>query len=208
MIGTGSSAIQSNSRSSRSRPDILLYSSARPNFSIPAHNAPLNDEARAAFRSNYPEIRRFAREETRNGIYTDLPDRGAFDDGDNARQARYRTALGQRWPHVHVSPITISFLIKAANDTAADFVRSKIRGDGQGCRKRPRRLQPDSSSALATKRICVDTDYYEPSTGPNVDAGRHQRWRYRGNPAQMPCVRVAASMTIDALRDRPPASMP
>ena len=38
------------------------------NFSVPARNAPLTDGERKAFRDNYPEIRRIAREEMRNGI--------------------------------------------------------------------------------------------------------------------------------------------
>jgi len=60
-----------------------------PNFSIPARNAALTAEEREAFREKYPEIRRFAREEARNGIYTEMPDRGALDDGDNERRAKY-----------------------------------------------------------------------------------------------------------------------
>ena len=59
------------------------------NFSIPARNAALTEGEREAFRKKYPEIRRFAREEARNGIYTEMPDRGALDDGDNERRAKY-----------------------------------------------------------------------------------------------------------------------
>ena len=164
VIGTGSSAIQSIPVIAAQARHLYVFQRT-PNFSIPAHNAPLNDEARAAFRSNYPEIRRFAREETRNGIYTDLPDRGAFDDGDNARQARYE----QRWARGGLTfMVAYNNLVldKAANDTAADFVRSKIAETVRDA-ETARRLQPDSHP-IGTKRICVDTDYYATFNRPNV----------------------------------------
>ncbi len=164
MIGTGSSAIQSIPVIAAQARHLYVFQRT-PNFSIPAHNAPLNDEARAAFRKDYPEIRRFAREETRNGIYTDLPDRGAFDDGDNARQARYE----QRWARGGLTfMVAYNNLVldKAANDTAADFVRSKIAETVRDA-ETARRLQPDSHP-IGTKRICVDTDYYATFNRANV----------------------------------------
>jgi cyclohexanone monooxygenase len=55
---------------------------------------------------------------------------------------------------------------KAANDTAADFVRGKI----AEIVKDPataKLLQPDSHP-IGTKRICVDTDYFATFNKPNV----------------------------------------
>ena len=57
-------------------------------------------------------------------------------------------------------------LDKAANDTAADFVRGKIAEivrDPQTARL----LQPDNHP-IGSKRICVDTDYYATFNRPNV----------------------------------------
>ena len=164
VIGTGSSAIQSIPVIAEQASHLYVFQRT-PNFSIPAHNAPLDDEARAAFRSNYPEIRRFAREETRNGIYTDLPDRGALDDGENARQARYE----QRWARGGLTfMVAYNNLVidKGANDTAAEFVRSKIAETVKDV-ETASRLQP-YSHPIGTKRICVDTDYYATFNRPNV----------------------------------------
>jgi cyclohexanone monooxygenase len=164
VIGTGSSAIQSIPVIAAQAQHLYVFQRT-PNFSIPAHNAPLNEEARRVFRKNYPEIRRFAREETRNGIYTELPDRGAFDDGDNARQARYE----QRWANGGLTfMVAYNNLIldKAANDTAADFVRSKI-AETVSDPETAKRLQPDSHP-IGTKRICVDTNYYSTFNRSNV----------------------------------------
>src|SRR5664279_4734124 len=77
VIGTGSSAIQSVPIIAEQASHLTVFQRTA-NFSIPARNAALTAEERQAFRSKYPEIRRFAREEARNGIYTEMPDRGAL----------------------------------------------------------------------------------------------------------------------------------
>src|SRR3977135_2068 len=92
VIGTGSAAIQSVPVIAEQASHLMVFQRTA-NFSIPARNALLCAEERERFRQNYPEIRRFAREVARNGIYTDLPDRGALDDGDDERRARYEA----RW---------------------------------------------------------------------------------------------------------------
>src|SRR5260221_9127896 len=94
VIGTGSSGIQSVPVIAAQASRLTVFQRTA-NFSIPAHNAPLTSEAREAFRAKYPEVRRFAREEARNGIYSEMPDRGALDDGDNERRAKYEA----RWAY-------------------------------------------------------------------------------------------------------------
>jgi cyclohexanone monooxygenase len=164
VIGTGSSAIQSVPVIAEQATHLTVFQRTA-NFSIPARNAPLSAEEREAFRKNYPEVRRFAREVARNGIYTDLPDRGALDDGDNERRARYE-ARWQRGGLTFMSAYNNLGLDKSANDTAADFVRDKI----AEIVKDPataRLLQPDSYP-IGTKRICIDTDYFKTFNRPNV----------------------------------------
>jgi cyclohexanone monooxygenase len=124
VIGTGSSGIQAVPVIAEQAKHLTVFQRT-PNYSIPARNATLTERERQKFRQNYPEIRRFAREEAKNGIYTDLPDRGALDDGDNERRARYE----QRWQHGGLTFMSVYnnlALDQAANDTAADFVREKI----------------------------------------------------------------------------------
>jgi cyclohexanone monooxygenase len=164
MIGTGSSAIQSVPVIAAQAAHLTVFQRTA-NFSIPARNAPLTPEEREKFRSNYPEIRRAAREDMRNGIYQELPDRGALDDGDNERRARYEA----RWARGGLT-FTATYnniaLDQAANDTAADFVREKI----AEIVKDPataKLLQPNDHP-IASKRICVDTDYYATYNRPDV----------------------------------------
>src|SRR3954465_5318092 len=164
VIGTGSSGIQSVPVIAEQASHLTVFQRTA-NFSIPARNAALTEEDREWFRQHYPEIRRFAREEARNGIYTDMPDRGAFDDGDNERRARYE-AHWSRGGLTFMSVYNNLALDKAANDTAADFVREKI----AEIVKDPataKLLQPNSHP-IGTKRICIDSDYFAAFNRPNV----------------------------------------
>ena len=164
VIGTGSSGIQSVPVIAEQASHLTVFQ-LTANFSIPARNAKLTAEERDAFRAKYPEIRRFAREEARNGIYTELPDRGALDDGDNERRAKYEA----RWNHgglTFMAAYNNLALDQAANDTAADFVREKIAEiveDPQTAKL----LQPNNHP-IGSKRICIDTDYFAAFNRPNV----------------------------------------
>jgi cyclohexanone monooxygenase len=164
VIGTGSSAIQSVPVIAEQAKHLTVFQRTA-NFSIPARNAALTPEERNSFRSNYPELRRIAREEMRNGIVQELPDRGALDDGDNARRARYEA----RWARGGLTFMGVYnnlALDKAANDTAADFVREKI-AEIVSDPRTAKLLQPDNHP-IGSKRICVDTDYYATFNRPNV----------------------------------------
>jgi cyclohexanone monooxygenase len=164
VIGTGSSGIQSVPVIAEQASHLTVFQRTA-NFSIPARNALLTEQERQAFRAKYPEIRRFAREESRNGIYTEMPDRGALDDGDNVRRAKYE-ARWSRGGLTFMSVYNNLGLDKAANDTAADFVREKIAElveDPQTAKL----LQPNSHP-IGTKRICIDTEYFATFNRPNV----------------------------------------
>ena len=164
VIGTGSSSIQAVPVIAEQAKHLTVFQRTA-NFSIPAHNAPLSAEYRDWFKKNYPEVRRVAREVSRNGIYTQQPDRGALDDGDNERRARYEAG----WQHggvVFMAVYNNVLLDKAANDTAADFVRGKIAEIVKDSAT-AKLLQPNSHP-IGTKRICVDTDYFATFNRPNV----------------------------------------
>src|SRR6478736_2312410 len=164
VIGTGSSAIQSVPVIAGQASQLTVFQRTA-NFSIPARNAPLTEQERQKFRDNYPEIRRFAREVAKNGIYTEVPDRGALDDGDNERRSKYQ-ARWDRGGLTFMSVYNNLGLDKAANDTAANFVREKI----AAIVKDPataKLLQPNSHP-IGSKRICIDTEYFATFNRPNV----------------------------------------
>jgi cyclohexanone monooxygenase len=164
VIGTGSSAIQSVPIMAEQASHLTVFQRTA-NFSIPARNAALSAQERQSWRADYPEIRRKAREETRNGIYTEVPDRGALDDGDSERRAKYEA----RWARGGLTFMSVYnnlALDKAANDTAADFVRDKIAEivkDPQTAKL----LQPNNHP-IGSKRICIDSDYFAAFNRANV----------------------------------------
>jgi cyclohexanone monooxygenase len=164
VIGTGSSGIQSVPVIAEQASHLTVFQRTA-NFSIPARNALLTEQERHAFRAKYPEIRRIAREEMRNGIFQEVPDRGALDDGDNERRAKYEA----RWTKGGLTFMGVYnnlALDKAANDTAADFVRDKIAEivrDPQTAKL----LQPNNHP-IGSKRICIDSDYFATFNRPNV----------------------------------------
>jgi cyclohexanone monooxygenase len=164
VIGTGSSAIQSVPVIADQASHLTVFQRTA-NFSIPARNAALTTEERESFRARYPELRRFAREESRNGIVQELPDRGALDDGDNERRAKYE----ERWARGGLTFMGIYnnlALDKAANDTAAGFVRGKI-AEIVRDPDTAKLLQPNDHP-IGSKRICIDSDYYAAFNRPNV----------------------------------------
>src|SRR4051812_29120450 len=164
VIGTGSSGIQSVPVIAEQASRLTVFQRT-PNFSIPARNAALTAEEREAFRAKYPEIRRFAREEARNGIYTEMPDRGALDDGEHERRAKYES----RWARGGLTFMSVYnnlAIDKAANDTAANFVREKILEIVKDP-ETARLLQPNNHP-IGSKRICIDSDYYAAFNRPNV----------------------------------------
>ena len=164
VIGTGSSAIQAIPVIAAQARHVTVFQRT-PNFSIPARNCPLAGQDRRWWKENYPELRRRAREEMRNGIVTEIPDRGALDDSPQARTARFEA----RWARGGLTFMTAYnnlALDQAANDTAADFVRGKIAATVRDPAV-ARLLQP-TSYPIGTKRICIDTDYFETFNRPNV----------------------------------------
>jgi cyclohexanone monooxygenase len=164
LIGTGSSGIQSAPVIAEQSKHLTVFQRTA-NFSIPARNAALTDEERDTFRKKYPEIRQFAREVARNGIFAEQPDRGALDDSDEIRDGKY-AARWERGGLTFMYVYNNLGLDRTANDTAANFVRGKI----AEIVKNPetaKLLQPDSHP-IGTKRICIDTDYFGTFNRPNV----------------------------------------
>ncbi|MES2028521.1 MAG: NAD(P)/FAD-dependent oxidoreductase [Pseudomonadota bacterium] len=164
VIGTGSSAIQSIPLIAEQASQLYVFQRTA-NFSVPARNAPLTDDERKSFRDNYPEIRRRAREEFKNGIVQPIPDRGALDDPEHERRKKYHarwTSGGLTFMGVYNNLV----LDQGANDTAADFIRERI-SEIVSDPETAKLLQP-KDHPVGSKRICVDTDYYATFNRPNV----------------------------------------
>jgi cyclohexanone monooxygenase len=94
-----------------------------------------------------------------------LPDRGALDDVEDVRRARYAA----QWDAGGLAFLSLYrdlMVNKAANDTAAEFVREKILGAVDD-KETASKLLP-TTHPLGTKRICLEAGYFETFNRPNV----------------------------------------
>ena len=156
VIGTGSSGIQIIPVLARQAKAVTVFQRT-PNFSIPAWNRPLPREDQQVWKAQYAENRERARS-TRSGILYDYSQRAAFAVDETERQHEYE----RRWARGGAN-FTHSFndiySDRRANDTAAEFVRGKIRDLVRN--PTVAALLSPTDHAIGTKRICVDTDYYD-----------------------------------------------
>jgi cyclohexanone monooxygenase len=164
VIGTGSSAVQALPEIAREAGHLFVFQRT-PNFSVPARNAPLTVEQIRFWKANHSVLRKQAREETRSGTIYDFPVKSALEATPDERlrefEARWAKG-GANFMHAYND-----FVVKEeANATAADFVREKIRSLVEN---------PETAETLCpydypifTKRICVDSGYYETFNRSNV----------------------------------------
>ncbi len=163
VIGTGSSGIQIIPQIAREARAVTVFQRT-PNFSIPAWNRPLPEEEQQVWKARYAEHRKNARN-TRSGILYEYSQRGTFDASAAERHEEYE----RRWARGGANfthAFNDIFVNQAANDSAAEFVRNKIRGIVKDP-KVAAMLAP-TDHAIGTKRICVDTDYYNSFNLPHV----------------------------------------
>jgi cation diffusion facilitator CzcD-associated flavoprotein CzcO len=165
VIGTGSSGIQSIPLIAEQAAHLTVFQRT-PNYTMPAKNAPLDPEYVRELKANYPAHRQEARE-SGFGIPVPLPERSALEADPEERWETYREGF-ERGNLVGMMLSYNDLLTnKEANDTAAEYVRYRIREIVE---------DPDVAEALsprdhpiATKRPCLDTNYYATYNRPNVD---------------------------------------
>jgi cyclohexanone monooxygenase len=164
VVGTGSSAIQAIPVIAAQAGHVTVFQRT-PNFSIPSRNRPMPEAYARSWKDSYPAKRAEARL-TRNGILANPNDRSAIETPEAERLAVYE----QRWESggtTFMAAFNDLIFNKASNDTAAEFVRGKIRAMVNDPAKGV--LLAPTSHPIGTKRICVDTDYYLTYNRPNVD---------------------------------------
>jgi len=163
IIGTGSSAIQSIPVIAR-QADHLYVFQRTPNYSIPAHNRPLDPEHERRVKANYGEFRRAARV-SRVGFVVKSTDTPALSISPEERDREYE----ERWQRGGLG-FGFSFpdllVDERANETAAEFFRNKIRSIVRDPAVAD--LLAPRDYPIGTKRMCVDTNYYDTFNRDNV----------------------------------------
>ena len=162
VIGAGSSGIQSIPLIAAQAAHVTVFQRT-PNYAVPAGNRPLTPRELQEVKSRYKELRAQAKK----GIAA-LPIKpagpSALAVSDEEREETYE----HWWQNSGLAfqgAFADVLFDKAANQTAANFVRRKIH-DIVREEKVADLLTPEKP--LGCKRLCVDTHYYRTYNRPNV----------------------------------------
>ena len=174
IVGTGSSGVQTIPMLAQKAKHLTVFQRTA-NYSIPARNRPLDPEEVKEIKNNYGAVRERQRD-TRAGIMVRVEDdfdnyitvnpgmKSALEVSEEDRTKEYQ----ERWEkgfHGFLAGYTDIGLNEDANETAAEFVRSKIRETV----KDPATAEILSpKNAIGCKRLCADTNYFETYNRDNV----------------------------------------
>jgi cyclohexanone monooxygenase len=164
VIGTGSSGIQVIPQVAKQARQLTVFQRT-PNFSLPAFNKAMEPELEAWYKKHYRARREKARYSSAGIAGHPTPDKGALEVDAQERGETYESG----WARGSTGFTRIYKDIlsnKEANETMAEFVRGKIRRTVKD--PRVAALLTPTDHHIGTKRICLDTDYYETYNLDNV----------------------------------------
>ncbi|HEY4166517.1 MAG TPA: NAD(P)/FAD-dependent oxidoreductase [Reyranella sp.] len=162
VIGTGSSAIQSIPIMAQQAKHLTVFQRTA-NYTIPAHNAPLDPTYVREVKANYRTMRKRAKT-LPAGIDLKINMASAIESSEEERRKQYQ----ERWDYGglgFVAAFSDLLLNDRSNRTAQDFVKAKI----NDIVKDPaiaKALEP--KNIIGCKRLCVDTGYWATFNRPNV----------------------------------------
>ncbi len=163
MIGTGSTGIQAAPVIAETAAHLAVFQRTA-NYSVPARNAPLTPEFQAWVQRSQAEIRA-TMHDTPNGHPFRIAERDAFDVSAAERQDIYEAAWEKGGLQFRAAFRDL-LADKAANDTAAGFIKGKIREIVRD--PRTAAVLADIDHPYAAKRPPIDTGYFETFNRANV----------------------------------------
>ena len=164
VIGTGSSGIQSIPVIAAQAGYLTVFQRT-PQYTVPARHETVDHEFLQNVKANYDEIWDKARHSV-GGIPVDYAEGSALDVSDEERKAAYEAGWAQGGFNFVFSSFADIATDRRANDTASEFIRSKIReivDDPETAEKLVPRDHPFSS-----KRALIDTNYFDTYNRDNV----------------------------------------
>ncbi len=163
QIGTGSTGIQAVPVIAEAAKHLTVFQRTA-NYSVPARNGPLSDDFKTWTKENYRTIREVMHS-TPNGHPFVISDRSCWDVSAEERRALYEAAWEKGGLQFRATFRDL-LMDKEANDTAAEFLRAKIREivkDPETAAK-----LADIDHPYAAKRPPIDTEYFEAYNRDNV----------------------------------------
>jgi len=165
LIGTGSTGIQVAPVIAAEAGHLTVFQRT-PQYTVPARNFALSPEQTAEIKANYADIRRKCRESFAGFPYEPSP-KSALEVDPEERQATYERLWAEEggFKFIYGSYLDLLFN-KAANDTASEFIRGKIREIVKDPAIAEKLVPTDYP--YGTKRPPIDTHYYETFNRDNV----------------------------------------
>jgi cyclohexanone monooxygenase len=166
LIGTGSSGVQMTPIIAEQATHLTVFQRTA-NYSVPAQNEPVSKQLSREVKAHYADRRARGREAI-TGQYLSANDVSALEVSSEERQAEFEF----RWRGAGGGFRMLrafSDLLRdpKANKYAMEFIASKIRNIVQDPAV-AELLIPKPDLPFGTKRLCVDTNYYETFNRPNV----------------------------------------
>lgn len=164
QVGTGSTGIQAAPVIAETAAHLTVFQRTA-NYSVPAHNGPLSEEFQQWVQANLPQITEIVRT-TSNGHPFRISEKRALETDAEERTALYEAAWAKGGLRFRA---TFEDLLadEAANETAAEFIKNKIRGIVKD--PETARLLTDIDHPYAAKRPPIDTHYFEAFNLEHVD---------------------------------------
>ncbi|MBL4621457.1 MAG: NAD(P)/FAD-dependent oxidoreductase [Immundisolibacteraceae bacterium] len=164
VIGTGASGIQVITEVAKQAKHLTVFQRT-PNYAAPIRNRPNTEQDEREFKQHYPQIRRDARNSFLGVNYPGmLP--SALAVSDEERHQQYERAYAAGGFEMFAGSFGDLITNQEANDTAAEFMREKIRQrvDDPAVAD----MLTPKNYAYVTKRPPLETDYYETYNRSNV----------------------------------------
>ncbi len=165
VIGTGSSGIQLIPEIAGQAGHLDVFQRTA-NFSLPAHNRPLTREAADSHKRRYTEWREEARRTPFGIAGHPPPQKYAFDDPPEERARVYTSKWGTGGNISFLYAYKDLLVDPEANETASEYVRQRIRSIVRD--PATAELLSPRDHPIGTKRLCLDSGYYEVFNRDNV----------------------------------------
>tara|TARA_Y100001934_G_C12379487_1_gene791415 strand:+ start:2641 stop:4266 length:1626 start_codon:yes stop_codon:yes gene_type:complete len=163
IIGTGSSAVQSIPVIAEDAASLTVFQRTA-NYSIPAHNRPLESEEVLKIKQNYSDIRARAKKNRAGIAGMEVGTEKAMDVDEEVRKSEYQRRWENEGTGFTAAYIDIGTDLMA-NETAASFVKEKIKEVVKDPIK-AELLSP--TNTIGCKRLCIDTNYFETYNNDHV----------------------------------------